>query len=157
MPKQGEEYDYETDETITYDYNLEDIELSSENLEQWKSQMIETKLDAIYLPKFEFNTKYFMKNILIEMGMPTAFVWGDADFSGMTGNRDLYISQVIHQAYVKVDEKGTEAAAATAVIMPMDIAMPSNVFRADHPFIFIIQDTETGNILFLGRVVDPTQ
>ncbi len=155
LPKQGEKRDYRTGETITYNYNLEDIELSSKNLEQWKSEMKETKLDAIYFPKFEFDTKYFMKENLKSMGMPTAFEWPGADFSGMDGTKNLYISSVIHQAYVKVDEKGTEAAAATAVVMTLGAAAPSNVFRADHPFIFIIQERETGNILFLGRVVDP--
>ncbi|MCK4650079.1 serpin family protein [Candidatus Pacearchaeota archaeon] len=135
--------------------NLESIEstLTIEKLNEYKSQMQETKLDAIYLPKFEFDSKYFMKETLSVLGMPIAF--GNADFSGMTGNKDLFISQVIHQAYVKVDEKGTEAAAVTAVIMEKFIAMPRNIFRADHPFIFIIQEKETGNILFMGRVVDP--
>jgi serine protease inhibitor len=135
--------------------NLEDIEpsLTAKKLEKWKSQMQETKLDAIYMPKFEFDTKYFMKETLMAMGMPTAFT--DADFSGMDGTKNLYISNVIHQAFVKVDEKGTEAAAATAVIMALKSMGPRNVFRADHPFIFIIQEKKTGNILFLGRVVDP--
>jgi len=118
--------------------------------------MRETKLDSISLPKFEFDTKYFMKDMLSNLGMPTAFSDG-ADFSGMTGQRDLFISFVIHQAYVKVDEKGTEAAAATAVGMELTSAIPRNFFRADHPFIFIIQEKETGNILFMGRVTDPTQ
>jgi len=156
LPKQGEDYDRETGEVITSDYTLEDIELSSEKLEEYKSQMQETKLDSISLPKFEFDTKYFMKDTLSNLGMPTAFS-GGADFSGMTGNKDLFIGFVIHQAYVKVDEKGTEAAAATAVGMKLTSAMPRNVFRADHPFIFIIQEKETGNILFMGRVTDPTQ
>ena len=133
--------------------NLENIELSSEKLNEYKSQMEKTKLDSIYLPKFEFDTKYLMSETLKGMGMLTAFTW-DADFSGMTGYKDLFISFVVHQAYVKVDEKGTEAAAATAVGMPMSAA-PRNIFRADHPFIFIIQEKETGNILFLGRVVNP--
>ncbi len=157
LPKQGEEYDYETDEVITYDYTLEDIELSSEKLNEYKAQMQETKLDAIYLPKFEFNTKYFMNDALSALGMPTAFIGGTADFSGMTTAEKIWIGFVIHQAYVKVDEKGTEAAAATAVGMLGSSAMPTNVFRADHPFIFIIQEKETGNILFMGRVNDPTQ
>ncbi|MBD3252855.1 serpin family protein, partial [Candidatus Pacearchaeota archaeon] len=109
---------------------------------------------AVYLPKFEFDTKYFMKDTLSELGMSTAFS-SNADFSGMTGNRDLFISFVIHQAYVMVDEKGTEAAAATAVGMELTAVEPRKIFRADHPFIFIIQEKETGNILFLGRVVDP--
>jgi serpin B len=88
------------------------------------------------------------------MGMPTAFS-NQADFSGMTGKKDLFISFVIHQAFVKVDEEGTEAAAATGVGMQMSVAT-QNIFRADHPFIFIIQEKATGNILFLGRVIDPS-
>jgi serine protease inhibitor len=156
LPKQGEEFDFETRETIEYSYTLEDVELSSEKLDEYKMQMEETKMDAIYVPKFEFDTKYFMKETLSAMGMPTAFS-GGADFSGMTGDRDLFISFVIHQAYVKVDEQGTEAAAATAVGMEVTAVMPTNVFRADHPFIFIIQEMDTGNILFMGRVVDPSK
>ncbi|MBN2422534.1 serpin family protein [Candidatus Woesearchaeota archaeon] len=156
LPKQGEEYDYETDEIINYDYTLEDIELSSEKLNEYKSEMKEIKLDSIHLPKFEFDTKYFLVKTLSDMGMPTSFTF-DADFSGMNGIRELFISAVIHQAYVKVDEKGTEAAAATAVIVGKMAAMPQNIFRADHPFIFIIQEKDTGNILFMGRVTDPTK
>jgi len=137
--------------------NLEDIQpLTIEKLKEWKSQTKEETLDEIYLPKFEFDTKYFMKEILSDMGMPTAFEM-DADFSGMDGTKSLYIKEVIHQAYVKVDEKGTEAAAATGVVMELTSIMPKNIFRADHPFIFIIQQNDTGNILFLGRVNDPTK
>lgn len=139
--------------------SLDSIEssLTSEKLSEYKLQMKETKLDAIYLPKFEFDTKYFMKEALISLGMPTAFDSNSADFSGMDRTGGLYISQVIHQAFVKVDEQGTEAAAATAVMMAKAVAMPRNVFRADHPFIFIIQEKDTGNILFMGRVTDPTK
>ena len=155
LPKQGESYDYKTDEKIIYDYALKDIEFTNENLENWKSQMKETDLDSIFLPKFEFDTKYFMKKTLIDMGMPTAFNELEADFSEMTKKEKLFIGEVIHQAYVKVDEKGTEAAAATAVTMQASAAMPMNFFKADHPFIFIIQEKQTGNILFLGRVIDP--
>jgi len=138
--------------------NLDSIEssLTAEKLNEYKFQMKETKLDSIALPKFELDTKYFMKDTLSALGMQTAFS-GNADFSGMTGKKDLFIGFVIHQAYVKVDEEGTEAAAATAVGMKLTAVMPRNVFRADHPFIFIIQEKETGNILFLGRVVDPTK
>jgi len=138
--------------------NLDVIEpvLTAEKLNEYKSQMKETELDSISIPKFEFDTKYFMKETLSALGMPTAFSQ-NADFSGMTGVKDLYIDFVIHQAYVKVNEEGTEAAAATAVGMKLTAVMPSNVFKADHPFIFIIQEKETGNILFFGRVVDPTK
>ena len=118
--------------------------------------MKETKLDEIYLPKFEFDTKYTLNENLKALGMPTAFS-SKADFSGMDGRKDLFISQVIHQAYVKVDEKGTEAAAATAVGLGATAARPTKIFIADHPFIFIIQEKETGNILFMGRVIDPTK
>jgi len=135
--------------------SLDTIEpgLTIEKLKEWKSQMKEEKLDAVYLPKFEFDTKYFMKETLSAMGMPTAF--GNADFSGMNGTRSLYIDQVIHQAFVKVDEEGTEAAGATAVIKKE--SLQRKVFNADHPFIFGIQEKSTGNILFLGRVADPTK
>jgi serine protease inhibitor len=138
--------------------NLNAIEptLTAEKINEYKSQMKETKLDLISFPKFEFDTKYFMKDTLRNLGMTTAFSQ-NADFSGMTGQRDLFVDFVIHQAYVKVDEEGTEAAAATAVGMKLTAIMPRNIFKADHPFIFLIQEKETGNILFLGRVVDPTQ
>ena len=138
--------------------NLDAIELSltAEKLKEYMDQMKETELDGIFLPKFEFDTKYFMKETLSKMGMPTAF--GNADFSGMTGKKDLLIDFVIHQAYVKVDEEGTEAAAATAVGAGItSVGPPRKIFRADHPFIFIIQEKKTGNIVFLGRVIDPTK
>jgi len=128
LPKQGEDYDFETGEVITSDYTLEDIELNSEKLKELKSQMKETKLDSIYLPKFEFDTKYFMADTLSKMGMPTAFNPSSADFSEMDGTRNLFISAVIHQAYVKVDEEGTEAAAATAVVVGKT-AMPEKLNR----------------------------
>jgi serpin B len=138
--------------------NLSVIEssLTSEKLEEYKNQMNKTVLEDIYLPKFELDTKYFMKEALISLGMPTAF-GGMANFSGMTLADRLFISNVIHQAYLKVDEEGTEAAAATAVIMKGLSGIETKpVFNADHPFIFLIQEQETGNILFMGRVTDPS-
>jgi serine protease inhibitor len=137
--------------------NLNSIALTAEKLSLYKAKMKQTKLDAIYLPKFEFDTKYGMNENLKALGMPTAFDASSADFSGMTGKKDLFIGFVVHQAYVKVDEKGTEAAAATAVGMELTSAGPRDqiIFRADHPFIFMIQDK--GNILFMGRMNDPTQ
>ena len=140
--------------------NLKDLEseLTLKNLKDWKSQMKETSLEYITMPKFEFDTKSFMKETLSDLGMSTAFS-PSADFSGMDGARDLMIDEVIHQAYVKVDEEGTEAAAATAVVMSLSsirIDEPK-YFNADHPFIFVIQERKTGNILFMGRIVDPTK
>ena len=130
--------------------------LTTEKLEEWKSQMKEDKLDAIYLPKFEFDTKYFMKETLGARGMPTAFT-GAADFSGMDGTRSLFIDQVIHQAFVQVDEEGTEAAAAAVIMAKTSGVIQRKIFNADHPFIFIIQQKDTGNILFMGRVTNPSK
>ncbi len=107
------------------------------------------------MPKFEFDSSFSLRETLLVMGMPIAFS-GGADFSGMTGNRELFISDVIHQAFVSVDEEGTEAAAATAVIMVMS-APPSETVELtiDRPFIFLIRDIETGTILFVGRTLNP--
>ncbi len=90
------------------------------------------------------------------MGMPIAFS-GAADFSAMTGARDLYISEVVHKAFVAVDEAGTEAAAATAVIM-REAAIPADprIVSIDRPFVFLIRDIATGAVLFVGRVVNPS-
>ena len=153
------EMPYEGDElsmlVILPKENLESIEnsINKERLDELKGMLSERKIN-VYMPKFKFETKYFMSDDLKEMGMPTAFTTL-ADFSGMTGNKDLLISKVIHQAFVEVNEEGTEAAAATAVVM-MKNSM-SDYFMADHPFIFIIQQKDTGNILFMGRVVDPSE
>ena len=109
----------------------------------------------IIMPKFKFEKKYFMGNTLAEMGMPTAFSPGEADFSGMDGSKNLYLGFVIHQAYVDVNEEGTEAAAATAAGIQTTAIHIENYFKADHSFVFIIQDKETGSILFMGRVENP--
>lgn len=108
------------------------------------------------MPRFEFNSQFGLKDVLAAMGMPAAFT-DNADFSGMTGKRDLHISDVLHKAFVSVDETGTEAAAATAVIvgvtsMPVD---PPVDVTIDRPFIFVIRDIPTGEILFVGRVMNP--
>ena len=110
---------------------------------------------ALTMPKFEFESEFGLKQTLAAMGMPIAFT-DVADFSGMTGVRDLHIAEVIHKAFVSVDEAGTEAAAATAVIMTLT-AMPVGTVEVtlDHPFIFLIRDIETSTILFVGRVMDP--
>jgi serpin B len=111
---------------------------------------------ALKMPKFEFDSDFSLQDPLVAMGMPDAFA-EVADFSGMTGNRDLFIADVIHQAFVSVDEAGTEAAAATAVIMA-ELAVPAEPVEVtvDHPFVFLIRDIETGAILFVGRVVNPS-
>ncbi|MCL5773260.1 MAG: serpin family protein [Firmicutes bacterium] len=132
--------------------------LNQEKLNELKNSLAEQQVD-VYIPKFKLETKYMMKSTLKEMGMPTAFS-SFADFSGMDGTQKLKIDAVIHKAFVDVNEEGTEAAAATAVIITEKaVQRPSKkiIFRADHPFIFIIQETKTGNILFMGRVVNPSK
>ncbi|RLC69909.1 MAG: serpin family protein [Chloroflexi bacterium] len=111
---------------------------------------------ALTMPKFEFESGFSLKDTLAAMGMADAFT-GAADFSGMTGGHDLFISEVVHKAFVSVDEAGTEAAAATAV-MVAKLAMPEEPVEVtlDRSFIFLIRDIETGAILFVGRVLDPS-
>jgi serpin B len=111
---------------------------------------------ALTMPQFEFDSEFKLKDTLADMGMPIAFSPDDANFSGMTGTPDLYISEVIHKAFISVDEAGTEAAAATAVIMNRCSAPyePAVDVTIDRPFIFLIRDIETGTILFAGRVVN---
>jgi serine protease inhibitor len=93
--------------------------------------------------------------VLAGLGMPTAF--NGADFSGMTHDDALEISAVAHEAFVAVDEAGTEAAAATAVVMSLSSAMRTTVeLMVDRPFLFVLHDTGTGTPLFIGRVSDPT-
>ncbi len=110
---------------------------------------------TLTMPRFEFDSEFSLKDTLAEMGMPIAFS-GSADFSGMTGTPDLCISEVLHKAFVSVDEAGTEAAAATAVIVG-ETAIPGQPVEVtiDHPFIFLIRDIETGAILFVGHVMNP--
>ena len=121
-----------------------------------KSQKVE-----LFLPRFKMESDFKLKDTLDKMGMSAAF-GPQADFSGMDGTRNLYISAVFHKAWVDVNEAGTEAAAATVVTvklksMPMGPPEPPPVFRADHPFIFCIRDTHSGSLLFLGRLADPTR
>jgi len=110
---------------------------------------------ALTMPKFEFDSEFSLKDTLAGMGMPIAFT-ENADFSGMTGKPELLISDVVHKAFVAVDEAGTEAAAATAVIMDLTaVPEPPVEVTIDRPFIFLIRDIETGAILFVGRVLNP--
>jgi len=121
---------------------------------------LEGKKVTLTMPRFEFESKFNLKGALSTMGMPLAFIWPGADFSGITGKCDLFIRDVVHKAFISVDETGTEAAAATAVVMP-PTAVPSKPIKAievkiDHPFIFVIRDIETGTILLVGRMVAPS-
>ncbi len=121
--------------------------LSVQTLSELRKRLIKQEVHVRF-PKFKFETRYSLPDTLASMGMPTAFT-DRADFSGMDGTKNLYIEDVIHRAFIDVNEEGTEATAAT-------VGLPSigkmTVFRANHPFIFLIQDNETGFILFMGRV-----
>jgi serpin B len=113
---------------------------------------------ALYLPRFAYAADLTLPEVLSKMGMTLAFSAGEADFSGMVKIPPrLWISQVLHKAYVSVDEQGTEAAAGTAVetVVGAESSMPAEVMLADRPFLFLIRDTEQGTILFLGRLVNP--
>ncbi len=123
-------------------------------LEEWISTVLDspTKEVRVVLPKFKMEERYDLGQVLEKMGMKTSFS-SQADFSGLAGERRWAISKVVHKAVVEVDEKGTEAAAATAVVVEEITCLPSHQnFVADHPFVFAIVDTKTGSILFLGRM-----
>jgi len=130
--------------------------LTPEFIENILGSMKVEKVD-VAIPKFSFESAYILNDLLQEMGMREAFT-GNADFSGITGKKGLMISTVVHKTFIKVAENGTEAAAATGVVMTL-AAPPSEerpkVFKADHPFVFLIRDRETGAILFIGRLMDP--
>ena len=126
-----------------------------DKLSKWIGSMVETEVD-IYIPKFKVETSYLLSEYLIDLGMDITFS-SSADFSGITGGRDLFISEVIHKAFIDVNEKGTEAAAATAVIIDTGVNSGSSrvVFDCDQPFIYLIQHKETGTILFMGIISNP--
>jgi serpin B len=129
--------------------------LFSRALGQMKQQRVE-----IFLPRFKLESGFNLNDTLAKMGITDAF-GRKADFSGIDGTQDLYISGVFHKAWGEVNEQGTEAAAATTVAISARVVMkappPPPVFRADHPFIFFIRDTRSGSILFLGRFEEPSR
>ena len=135
---------------------LEEFEgsLDSEILDRIIDE-IEIDYITLTMPLFEFESEFDLGDTLAGMGMPDAF-GARADFSGMTGSRDLWIRAVVHKAFVSVDEKGTEAAAATGVVMlESGVSKEPIAVTVDRPFVFLIRDTGTGTVLFLGRVLNP--
>jgi serpin B len=128
--------------------------LTQVNLEKWTSAVREQEVD-VYLPKFTLTSEFSLKDVLQKMGMSAAFNSQQADFSLMDGKKDLYLSAVVHKAFVDVNEEGTEAAAATGVVADSKEARIPLTFRADHPFVFLIRDGKTGSILFIGRLLSP--
>jgi len=129
--------------------------LTIENLERWLTNLKKQEV-GVYLPRFKIVWGTFnLAKILEEMGMPDAFSPA-ADFSGIT-KAPLFITLVLHKAFVEVNEEGTEAAAATAVVMMKSAILQPTVFQADHPFIFLIKDNKTSSILFMGKVMNPVE
>jgi serpin B len=138
--------------------------LTAANLTKWNSSLAYQATIIVTFPRFKVSQQFELSSALESLGMKQAFHGGNADFSGITGDKSFFISAAIHKAYIDVDETGTEAAAATAVIMTTATAMrpmapppPPIIFRADHPFLFLIRDNSSGAILFLGRLTDPTK
>ena len=143
---------------------LPDLEslLTVQNLQRWMASIKHEDEVKVYLPKFRMTSQFRMADVLKTLGMESAFDASAADFSGMTGGRDLFISEVIHKAFVDVNEEGTEAAAATGIVMeptsaPFEEPKQPPVFRADHPFVFMIRDNRNGAIMFLGRITTPLE
>ncbi|NWH66688.1 SPB10 protein, partial [Geococcyx californianus] len=134
-------------------------ELTYEKLSEWSDSKKMTKtLVDLYLPKFTMEERYDLSDNLNSMGMHSAFS-SNADFSGMARKGDVMISKVFHQSFVAVDEKGTEAAAATAVIIELSSPPVSHVlkFKVDHPFHFFIKHNKSKSILFFGRFCSPSE
>ncbi len=134
---------------------LED-ELDAKTLDTLLSELTDHKV-MLALPRFKVESELGLAKMLQALGMVDAFDLARADLSGMDGTTDLFIQDVVHKAFVDVDEAGTEAAAATAVVVGLKAApIEPVVMTVDHPFVFFIRDIQTGAVLFVGRIVDPT-
>ena len=130
--------------------------LNFENMMAWQSRLRKRKV-IVFFPKFKIESQFSLGQTLALMGMPDAFDPELADFSAMVGQKELYISAVIHKAFLEINEEGSEAAAATGVVVSVtSIAASPPIFKADHPFVFFIRDNKSQSILFLGRVLNPT-
>ncbi|KAL0171233.1 hypothetical protein M9458_031544, partial [Cirrhinus mrigala] len=130
--------------------------LTYEKLMEWTRPEVMYKQEVqVSLPKFKMEQTYDMKSLLISMGMEDVFNGQKVNLSGMSPNNDLVVSKAIHKAFVEVNEEGTEAAAATAVVAMLMCARIPQVFKADHPFLFFIRHNPTKSILFYGRFCSP--
>ena len=120
-------------------------------LSQMRPQQVE-----IFLPRFTVESSFNLGKTLVAMGMSDAFTPFVADFSGIDGGQDLYVSFVLHKAWGQVNEAGTQAVAATVIGVVGTVINFAPIFRADHPFLYLIRDTQTGSVLFLGRLTNPS-
>jgi serpin B len=129
--------------------------LTEPQQKQWLSRLRSEEVQ-VALPRFKMTAEFNLNQTLRSLGMRQAFVPGGADFSGISGSgRNLFIQAVVHKAFVDVNEEGTEAAAATGVAIALTSLPQSKLFRADHPFVFLIRDNRSGFILFMGRMSRP--
>jgi serpin B len=137
--------------------SLRDLEgrLTEDHLAGWLAELSDRNVEVL-IPKFRVESQFSLREMLSRMGMGRAFT-GSADFSGIDGRRDLALSNVLHKALVDVSEEGTEAAAATgsAVALVRMVVPEHTVFRADHPYVFLIRDAQSGLVLFAGRLTNP--
>jgi serpin B len=130
--------------------------MNPENMTEWLSKMTERN-KKLYLPKFEFKFEDSLIDELKVLGMTDAFNDAKANLSGISDVAKLVISEVMHKSYIKVDERGTEAAAVTGITVGVTSIGPDNSFRVDHPFVFAIREKDTKAILFIGKVMNPSQ
>ena len=134
------------EEQMTYD----SLQKSLSSLDASKDEV------EVFLPKFKLTQQFDLNDILSKMGAEEMFIPGKADLSGITAE-PLFVSKVVHKAFVEVNEEGTEAAAATAIGMALTcMPLRKPLFKADHPFLFLIRHNESGVILFLGRLLKPS-
>jgi serpin B len=138
--------------------NTNDVisQMTSGNMENWISKLTEQK-KKVYLPKFEFKFDNSLVDELNALGMTDAFNDAKANLSGISDAAQLVISAVMHKSYIKVDERGTEAAAVTGITVGVTSMPIDNPFRVDRPFVFAIREKDTQAILFIGKVMDPKQ
>lgn len=131
-------------------------QITLEKLREWTKRENLENIDVhVKLPRFKIEESYILNSNLGRLGLQDLFNSSKADLSGMSGSRDLFISKIVHKAFVEVNEEGTEAAAATAGIATFCMLLPEEEFTADHPFVFFIRHNPTANVLFLGRVCSP--
>lgn len=154
LPYDGEEVSMFIFLPKVFDINSINEYLNYEKFKEIKESMRREEVD-LYIPKFKIETRYSLNSILYEMGIKDAFSEIDADFSGISGRKELFISNVYHKAFIEVNEEGTEATAATGIVVEITAIRFRKIFKADHPFVFLIYDKKLENILFFGRIVNP--
>nr|XP_002734390.1 PREDICTED: serpin B3-like [Saccoglossus kowalevskii] len=130
--------------------------ITSDTLQKWFSQLHETKVDVTF-PRFKMESSFQLKSELQKLGMVDIFVPDLADLTGMADNRELFVYDAVHKSFIEVTEEGTEAAAASAVLVGIESVRVHHKFNANHPFLFLIRDNTTGTVLFMGRIMKLSQ